>query len=308
MRKRSQLIYINPSNSKIKKIQVSKTKLIISFISFLILMIFSLKLSSDLMLKLNYNSTISKLKQENLTVLQQLKAMAERINSIRNQMNQIESLDDELRATLDLNLMNPDVREVGVGGSDNAQFSAMDIDNPEVGSSLSSNHLNLARLEREIKLELESYQTLLYTAQRKKDSLRYLPILKPVPKDSRETDGFRKRRHPIIGRYLMHYGQDFGAKRGTPIFAPADGRVTFVGKNGAYGLFVTIDHKYGYHTNYGHLQTAFVKYGDVVKRGDKIGEVGNSGRSTAPHLHYEVYYQGKPVDPKDYYFPDISLD
>jgi murein DD-endopeptidase MepM/ murein hydrolase activator NlpD len=107
---------------------------------------------------------------------------------------------------------------------------------------------------------------------------------------------------------MAHHGIDIASNRGTPILAPGDGYITFTGKNGGYGLFVSINHKYGFETKYGHVQKIYVRRGQYVKRGDKIGEVGNTGISTAPHLHYEVHYRGKPVNPADYYFNDIKFE
>lgn len=307
MKERPQVIYINPKSSKIKKFNISRFKLLISFLSFGIIVFLALKVSSNIMLKSNYNSYFSKLKQENRVLVNQLTQMDQKILSLRSQITQIETMDDQVRNQLALQPIDSSVRQVGIGGSDISQFSSLEISDMRLNTSLEKNQQNLDRLEREIKLELGSFKKLVNTAARKKDSLRYLPIINPVP-EGHPTDGFGRRLHPILKRIMMHYGQDFGAKRGAPIFAPADGRVTFVGKNHAYGLFISINHKYGYVTKYGHLRKAFVKRGEHVKRGEKIGEVGNTGRSTAPHLHYEVLYQGKAVNPAEYYFPDVKFE
>ena len=306
MRKNARLIYIDTNKSKIKQFNISFPKIFLGIVLFIFLIGIALKISSDLMIRLNHNSKIARLRKENLILQKQIEMQAEKIAFLREQIDQIEKLDDEIRMHLDMPPIPEDVREVGIGGSDISQFSSLDLDNPGVQAAITNNNIILDRLEREIKLESESFKKLLTTVERKKDSLRFLPALKPVP-GGRETDGFRKRRHPILGRIMMHWGQDFAANRGTPVIAPADGYVTFAGRNGAYGLFISIDHKYGYETRYGHLQKIYVRKGQFVKRGDKIGEVGNTGRSTAPHLHYEVRYKGKPVDPREYYFPDIEF-
>jgi murein DD-endopeptidase MepM/ murein hydrolase activator NlpD len=114
------------------------------------------------------------------------------------------------------------------------------------------------------------------------------------------TDGFGNRRDPFTGRRAFHRGLDISARRGTPIQAPADGVVVFAGRNGGMGKMVRVSHGYGYVTAYGHLDAIDVEAGDEVRRGDVIGRLGNTGRSTGPHLHYEVSLDGKAQNPLYY--------
>ncbi len=114
------------------------------------------------------------------------------------------------------------------------------------------------------------------------------------------TDGFGTRKDPITGRRAFHRGLDISARRGTPVYAPADGVVVFTGRNGGLGRTVRISHGFGFTTLYGHLNEITAELGDEVRRGDQIGAVGNSGRSTGAHLHYEVQEDGKSVDPLYY--------
>ncbi len=300
------VVIIDSNSSKIKQVTFSFPKVIIGLSVLIFLIGLSLKISVDLGIKFNHNSKISQLQKENSVLETQLKSMGEKITHMRSQVDQIEELDDNLRSRLDIPAIDADVRQVGIGGSDIAHISGIEMDNPQLKSSLINSQSVLARLEREIKLETESYKKLLSTMERKEDSLRYLPAIKPVT-NSRLTDGFGRRRHPIFKRIMPHHGIDLAANRGTPVLATADGYVTFTGKNGGYGLFISINHKYGFETKYGHLQKIYVRRGQYVKRGEKIGEVGNTGISTAPHLHYEVHYHGQPVDPVDYYFNDLTF-
>lgn len=111
------------------------------------------------------------------------------------------------------------------------------------------------------------------------------------------TDGFGTRNDPITGRRAFHRGLDISARRGTPIYAPADGVVVFAGRNGGLGKTIRISHGFGFTTLYGHLHEMNVGLGDQVHRGDHIGAIGNTGRSTGSHLHYEVHEDGKAKDP-----------
>ena len=114
------------------------------------------------------------------------------------------------------------------------------------------------------------------------------------------TDGFGTRRDPFTGRRAYHHGLDLSARRGTPIVAPADGVVVFAGRKGGMGRMLRISHGFGYQTVYGHLDKILVEPGQDVHRGDEIGLVGNTGRSTGPHLHYEVLKDGRYVNPLYY--------
>jgi len=108
------------------------------------------------------------------------------------------------------------------------------------------------------------------------------------------------RKDPFNKRPAFHAGIDFGAYRLAPIVSTADGVVKFVGRNGGYGRTVEIDHGHGFMTRYAHLEKTYVKRGARVKKGEKIGGMGSTGRSTATHLHYEIYFQGQDFDPDNF--------
>ncbi len=129
------------------------------------------------------------------------------------------------------------------------------------------------------------------------DTLNALPITRPVAA-YRITSGFGTRPDPFTGRFAMHYGLDIAGRRGTPVVATAAGKVITSGLYGGYGRMVKIDHGNGLVTVYGHMDKNIAKQGQHVKRGDVIGTLGNTGRSTAPHLHYEIKYGKKAIDPR----------
>jgi murein DD-endopeptidase MepM/ murein hydrolase activator NlpD len=122
------------------------------------------------------------------------------------------------------------------------------------------------------------------------------------PTDGYVTSGYGNRTSPFTGRQQFHAGLDIAADFGTTVVAPARGRVVFSGMNGPFGRMVEIDHGYGLRTHFAHLAKAHVKQGQTVERGLPIGEVGSTGRSTGPHLHYGVEVNGRTVDPTDYIF------
>jgi len=126
------------------------------------------------------------------------------------------------------------------------------------------------------------------------------PLGTPVGGDYRETSPYGTRIDPFTRRLAMHAGMDFGAYRNAPIVAPAAGRVVYAGWRAGYGRTVEIDHGYGFRTRFGHLHSVDVRRGDMVELGQRVGGMGSTGRSTATHLHYEVWFQGDHVDPESF--------
>ena len=127
------------------------------------------------------------------------------------------------------------------------------------------------------------------------------PSIRPV-NGGYLNSSFGYRQDPIDAVRRFHQGQDFSVPTGTPIFAPADGVVKRAYYIGGFGNHIKLDHSSGYSTTFAHLSKIFVRHGQKIKRGDIIGETGNTGRSTAPHLHYEVHYRGTPKNPADFFF------
>ncbi len=125
----------------------------------------------------------------------------------------------------------------------------------------------------------------------------------PIRAEHYISSGFGVRRNPFGKGYEFHDGVDFAAWYGVPVYATAPGTVVFAGWSNLFGYHVILDHGYGYRTLYGHLSRIRVKRGQRVERGQRIGDVGSTGRSSGPHLHYSVYLEGKPVDPRDYLDP-----
>lgn len=125
------------------------------------------------------------------------------------------------------------------------------------------------------------------------------PSIKPA-RTRWKTSSFGRRNDPITGQILMHKGVDLAGATGDPIYAPADGVVIFTGYRGGYGLVVVIDHGFGLQTHFAHLNRTRVSVGERVKRGHIIADMGSTGKSTGPHLHYEVRRMGQPVDPANF--------
>ena len=162
-------------------------------------------------------------------------------------------------------------------------------------------------LERIATNHSNSLKNLLITLQKKQYLLSSIPIGKPAQGWIASSYGYRI--SPFTGRRSMHYGIDIAAPVGTPIYSPADGVVIFSGTKSGFGKFLMIAHDHGIVTKYGHNSDLFVKIGEKVFRGDPIAAIGSTGRSTGPHLHYEIWINGKPKNPYNFMLQNsISLN
>ncbi len=202
--------------------------------------------------------------------------------------------------------------------SDVQRYAGVDPDEPEIPlNSLNDAALvsqvtrKMQALEQSIYTQIGSFDQLRDLAVQRKDYLTHVPSIQPVAnKDLRQmASGYGRRVDPIYGTVRFHEGMDFSAPIGTPVYATGDGVVKTAGRGlSGYGNMIDIDHGFNYLTRYAHLDKVLVKPGQTVKRGDLIGEVGNTGKSTGSHLHYEVRLKGVPQNPVNYYFQDLTPD
>ena len=177
--------------------------------------------------------------------------------------------------------------------------------NSELAADLS---LKVDLLEKEMYVQAKSYDEVAQMAKEQEIRMENIPAIQPVMnKDlKRVASGYGMRIDPVYHVRKFHQGMDFTAPTGTEVFATGNAKVDFAGWKQGYGNTVILDHGYGYKTLYAHLYKTLVRKGQKVRRSDIIALVGNTGKSTGPHLHYEVRLNNKPVDPRNYYFYDLS--
>lgn len=165
-------------------------------------------------------------------------------------------------------------------------------------------------LERQLYIQSKSFDEVLALCKKHDEMLECIPAIQPVSnKDLKQTaSGYGTRIDPIYKTVKFHSGMDFSANVGTPVYATGNGVVRKAGWEGLYGNCIQIDHGFGYVTRYAHLSKIDVRVGQKVVRGETIGKVGTTGKSTGPHLHYEVMVKGQIVNPVNYYFMDLSAE
>ena len=163
-------------------------------------------------------------------------------------------------------------------------------------------------LEKELYVQSKSYDEIIEMAKNQEIRMENIPAIQPVlNKDlTRVASGYGMRIDPVYHVRKFHQGMDFTAPTGTEVFATGNAKVKFSGWKQGYGNTIILDHGFGYETVYAHLYKSLVRKGQKVRRSDIIGLVGNTGKSTGPHLHYEVRLNDRPVDPRNYYFYDLS--
>ncbi|ADO73812.1 M23 family metallopeptidase [Stigmatella aurantiaca] len=238
------------------------------------------------------------LREENLTLRGQLKSVRERIEHIGSTLDRVERFDQKLRA---MTLLSDPQRNLAMGPTEpgntapttDTQFTQ--LSHSEVPGVLLG---KLDKLSAEATRQEQSLQELQAYFQDQKSLLASTPSVWPAR--GWVTSDFGQRLDPYTAERVTHAGLDIAAPHGKEIHAPSDGTVVFAGLEGGYGNVIVIDHGYGIKTRYGHLAKMLVKAGDKVKRGSLIAAVGNTGRSTGPHLHYEVRVNGIPQNPRKF--------
>jgi murein DD-endopeptidase MepM/ murein hydrolase activator NlpD len=245
----------------------------------------------------------SVLLNENQLLRNQLTSLAGKLGELDKRLATLNERGNELRAVVDLPKIDEDVWKVGVGGVDErVDYSAT----ADVNNLLNRLQGTANKAERELQLQSQNYVDVRKQYDARKVQFAHLPSIRPI--DGFLTSSFGWRLHPILDVYKEHEGQDIGCNPGTRVHATADGVVDFSGpSHDGLGIKVEVDHGYGYKTIYGHLSKALVKEGKKVKRGELIALSGNTGLSTAPHLHYEVRVNGAPKDPRTFFLEDYSL-
>ena len=236
------------------------------------------------------------LEKENEQKGRQIIHLAQRIDQISEEMGNQKELSRKLKIMVNLETETDEA--YGLGGpapifSDNRNADVED--DKELARLM---HRTLDSLENEVAVGEKETTDLYEFFENQKMLLAATPSIRPV--NGWMSSRFGYRNSPFTGKREFHRGIDIATKMGAPIVAPADGIVSFTGRDGGYGRVVTIKHGHGLMTKYAHLKKALVKKGQYVKRGETIALVGNSGRSTGPHLHYEVHLNKMAVDPLRY--------
>ena len=247
-----------------------------------------------------------RLKNEINNLTTQYEFINNNLKQIELVLDDIQKRDDNIYRTIfEADPIPTSIRKQGFGGVNRYKklsgFSNSDL--------IINTTKKIDQLTKQLYLQSKSFDEIIELAKNKSEMLASLPAIQPVANKNlkRMASGYGYRIHPIYKTRKMHYGMDFSAKIGTEIYATGDGVISKVKRSKrGYGNYVKINHGFGYETLYAHMSKYIVKKGQKVKRGEVIGYVGNTGISTAPHLHYEVRKDNKKINPVNFYYNDLT--
>jgi len=243
--------------------------------------------------------------RENKNLQLNLDLFSKRIAESSAVLNQLQERDNNIyRMYFEANPIPNEQRKAGFGGV-NRYKSLEGYENSKMIKQLTK---DIDILSKQLVIQSKSLDEIVVLAKEKEKMLASIPAILPVKLVdlTRMASGYKWRMHPILKIRKFHKGMDFTAPTGTPIYASGNGKVIRSSRSATYGRVVYIDHGYGYRTIYAHMSKIKAKRGQSVKRGDLIGYVGNTGRSVSAHLHYEVRKNGKPLNPINFYYGDLT--
>ena len=305
MQNKITLIVFRNSGSKVNQISFLKssaiaasTVLALCFIGLLGIVVNYIMLRNDIADSEELLRNIANHQQEIKTQRVQIQKFGDEINILKRKLVDLRQFEKKIRIIANIEKQDDSESLFGIGGS-----IPEDLD---IDISLEKKHDRLIRdmheqvdhLEHASNFQLQELENVLSKLEEKRNLLASTPSIQPV--FGSITSGFGYRQSPFTGRREMHKGLDIAAPKGTPIIATADGIVTFAGSKGLLGNTIVVDHGHGISTRYAHCSKILKSRGDGVKRGDIIARVGNTGRSTGPHLHYEVRINNLQVNPTRY--------
>ena len=247
------------------------------------------------------------LKKSNAQWSSKVEVLNSQLDMYEETLEALQMRDDDIyRSIFGMNEIPSAVRNAGFGGVN--RYERYDL--MDANGLLKNTAIRLDVLTKKTYVQSRSFDEVALLSKRAGDMASCIPAIPPINPDRRKyrlSSSFGYRSDPFSGRSTMHKGVDFAMKPGNPVYATGDGIVESVSfEFFGYGNCVVIDHGFGYKTRYAHMKTIGVAEGMPVKRGECLGQSGNSGKSSGPHLHYEVIYKGRPVNPYNYYDLDMT--
>lgn len=300
LEERVRLMFLSKDGTGIKQISLTWRKFCIFTSLFSILFIGVIALTIGVFTRIYHNYRIVNLENDREYLQKELLSIKERISSLSSQLAEVETSGDDLRSVADLPPIDDDTRQLGVGGPSFSYSLDYGVYTDEVNRTAKELVLDLDKLERAILVEKHSLSEIAAKLNQRQDWIDHFPSIRPIL-GGPITSNFGWRTDPFTKRLEQHNGIDITVRMGTPVLSTADG-VVETARNSyladqSWGKYVLIDHG-PYKTLYAHLSKILVQPGTKVKKWQPIAEVGTTGKSEGPHLHYEVYENGKLKDPK----------
>lgn len=246
---------------------------------------------------------VETLANQNKELRGEIDGLTTELETLKQQVAQNFDFQNKARIIANLEDLDQDVAQVGVGGPQIGFAQSLSTIDGKTRDRLFTARADIDKLLRQARLQTRDYEEILANLESANEKIRTTPSLRPVTVGF-VSSRFGWRMDPITGRRAMHRGVDFSARLGTPVYATADGVVTYSGVEQTYGNVVEVSTASGFTTRFAHLQRRLAQKGQKITRGDVIGRVGSTGRSTFSHLHYEIEHNGERVDPLRYVLAD----
>lgn len=302
--------YYDTETCRYERIKRSKWDIFLNFLGFLFIsVVFAIGLLT--VSNVYFDSPKeARLKKENEELRLYYDMMEKELGMINEMLTVLQDRDDNIyRVIFEADPIPSTIRQAGIGGTE--RYKDLLEKGLKREDLILNNLKKVNQLKKQMYIQTKSYDDIFRLANDKEKMWACIPAIQPISNKelNRMASGFGMRVHPIYKVRKLHTGCDFSAPRGTPVYATGDGKVKLVRSDyGGYGKQIEIDHGYGYITKYAHLDKFNVKKGQSVKRGEIIGFVGNTGSSTAPHLHYEIIKDNKKVNPMNFFFQDLNAE
>jgi len=294
------LSYRKIEYKKGRKFKIFLLSILASFLSGFLLLIIYLNIPSIVTPK------EKALKRELTNMQLQYELLNKKMNLAEHVLSEVEARDNTIyRVYFEANPISEEQRRAGFGGINRYR----DLEGFDNSNLIISTNKRIDILQKQIVVQSKSLDEIAQLAEEKENLLAAIPSIQPVTNEdlTRMASGFGYRSDPFTKVRKFHRGMDFTAPRGTPVYASGDGKIIRADRRSSgYGRHIRIDHGFGYVSLYAHLYKYNVKKGQKVKRGDLIGFVGSSGRSQAPHLHYEIFKDEQRINPLNFYYGNLS--
>jgi murein DD-endopeptidase MepM/ murein hydrolase activator NlpD len=299
LRKKFTFLLVPDSQGPLKQIRVSIGLFYALVVVIVAALISGVLFSSQYFTDRVAEAELDRLRAENSELSRKFENLRWDLAEVESRYEELVQKEVALRTYFDLPEIDFDQRQLGVGGPEPAEMALMS----DAETTAYYTELEVDRLLTLSRFEIEKYREVEDDLLTLRDRLEHTPSIWPTR--GWLSSFYGRRPDPFTGMPSMHHGLDIANRNGTPVIAPADGRIESVSKHAGLGRMLTINHGYGFKTRYGHLSKLLVKRGQEIKRGDVIALMGASGHSTGPHLHYEVWRNGRSLDPLNYILNDM---
>lgn len=302
--------YYNPSTLSYEKVEKTLQQKLLRVFGFVATSLVTAGIIVVIAFSIFSSPMEKQLEAENKALELQYKLLSKELDQVSNVLAEMQDRDDNIyRVIFEAEPIPSSIRNMGIGGGSRYK----EFEKFETGELIVETTKKLKKLQKQLYVQSRSYDEIADMVKSKQEMLASIPAIQPVANKNlkRIASGFGWRTDPFYKTRKFHAGLDFSAPTGTPIYATGDGKVIkaytskYRNKRGL-GNHVKIKHGFGYQTIYGHMSKVDVRKGQKVKRGQIIGYVGNTGKSTAPHLHYEVVKNDRKVNPVDFFYNDLT--